>query len=80
MVLLYDEHLGDTIITGNIDLIGNIILESRDLVLSHLHIGIHTRYAKYRIYPSKTETVINTTLHKSTERIESCKCFEDTDD
>ena len=29
IVLLYDEHLGDTIIAGNTDLSGNIILESR---------------------------------------------------
>ena len=48
-VILYDDHLDDTIIDGNTDLSGNIILESRDLVLSYLHIGIHTDYAKYRI-------------------------------
>ena len=42
MDLLDDEHLGDTIISGNKDLISNRILESRDLVLSYLHIGLHT--------------------------------------
>ena len=49
MVLLYDNNLGNTIIAGNKYLGGNIILESRDLVLSYLHIGIHTGYEKYRI-------------------------------
>ena len=49
MVLLYDEHVGDTIIAGNTDLSGNIIMESIYLVLSYLHIGIHTGDAKYMI-------------------------------
>ena len=44
MILLYDGHLGDTIINGNTDRSGNIILEIRDLVLSYLHIGQHTHY------------------------------------
>ena len=48
MVILYDEHLGDTIIAGNSDLRGNIMMEIRDLVLSFLHIGLHTGYEKYR--------------------------------
>ena len=50
MVLLYDGHLGDTmgdtIISGNTDLGGNIIPEIRDLVLSYLHIGLHNGEAK----------------------------------
>ena len=49
MVLLYANHLGDTIIAGNTDLSGNIIMESRDLVLSYINIGLHTGYAKDRI-------------------------------
>ena len=49
MVLLYVEHLGDTIISGNTDLRGNIILEIRGLVLSSLHIFLHTGDAKYMI-------------------------------
>ena len=49
IVLIYDDHLGDTIIYGNIDLIGNIILESRGLVLSSLHIGLHTGDANFCI-------------------------------
>ena len=50
MVLLYDGHLGDTIISGDTDLSVNIIMESRDLVLFYLHIDINNRNAKYRIY------------------------------
>ena len=42
MVLIYDEHMGETIIAGNIDLSGNGIMKIRSLVLSSLHIGIHT--------------------------------------
>ena len=42
MDLLYGGHLGDTIISGNTDLIVNIILEIRYLVLSYLHIGLPT--------------------------------------
>ena len=49
MVILYEEHLGDTIISGNTDLIINIIMESRDLILSYLHIGINTGNEKYSI-------------------------------
>ena len=49
MVLIYDGHLGDTIIARNTDLSGNIIMEIRDLVLSYLHIGLHTDNSKYRI-------------------------------
>ena len=49
MVLLCDGHLGDTIIDGDIDLSGNIIMEIRDLVLSYLHNGLHTGDKKYRI-------------------------------
>ena len=49
MVLLYGGHLSDTISYANIYLSGNIILEGRDLVLSYLHIGLHTSNAKYSI-------------------------------
>ena len=49
MVLIYDKIFGDTIIAKNTDLSGNIILESRDLVLSYLHFGLHTGDEKYRI-------------------------------
>ena len=49
MVLLDDEHLGDTIINGSTDIIGISIMESRDLVLSYLHISPHTGDGKYRI-------------------------------
>ena len=41
-VLLYDRYLGDTIIAGNTELSGNIILKIRNLVLSYQHIGTHT--------------------------------------
>ena len=47
MVLLDVEHLGDTIIDGNIDHRGNIIMERRKLVLSSLHIDLHIGIAKY---------------------------------
>ena len=46
MVFLYDRHLGDTMIDDNTDLIGNIVMESRDFVLSYLQIGLHTGIAK----------------------------------
>ena len=46
MFLPYDEHLGDTIISGNTDLRVNIILESRYLALSYLRIGLHAGDAK----------------------------------
>ena len=49
MVILYDKYLCDTIISGNKYLRGNIIMEIRDLVLSSIHIGIHTGDEKYRI-------------------------------
>ena len=49
MVLLYDWYLGDTIISGNTYIRGNIIMESIDLVLSYPQIGLHTENAKYRI-------------------------------
>ena len=49
MDLLYDKHLGDTIIFWNKDLRGNKIMESRGLVLSYLYIDIHTGDAKYRV-------------------------------
>ena len=49
MVILYEENLDDTIIAGNTDLSGNIIMENRDLFLSYLHIGLHTGDAKYII-------------------------------
>ena len=54
MVLLYDEHFCDTIITGNIDISSNSILEIRDSILASIHIGIHVGGAKYRIYSIKT--------------------------
>ena len=49
MVLLYDKHLGDTIISRDIHLNRIIVTERRDLVLSYIHIGLHTDNAKYRI-------------------------------
>ena len=49
MVLLYEEPLGDTRVAGNTDIRGNIIMETKDLVLSYLHIGLHTGDAKYTI-------------------------------
>ena len=49
MDFLYDKHLGDTIISGNTDFIGNIIIEGRGLVISYLHIDTHTGDAKYRV-------------------------------
>ena len=64
MDLLYDKHLGDIIISGDKDLRGNRIMDSRGLVLSYLHIDIHTGDAKYRVYPSKKETVTNITFIK----------------
>ena len=49
VVLIYDYHLGDTIIAGNKYLSGNTMMESRDLVLSYPHIGLRTGDTKYRI-------------------------------
>ena len=49
MVLLYDEHLGDNIIAGDIYISRIIVTERRDLELSYIHIGLHTDDAKYRI-------------------------------
>ena len=48
-VLIGYEHLGETIISGNTYLRGNIITERRDLVLSPPHIGLHTGDKKYCI-------------------------------
>ena len=64
MVLLYDGHLSDTIISGDTYLSGNGIVEIRDLVLSSLRSGLHNGDAKYRIYSRKTETVTNITIQK----------------
>ena len=72
--------MGYTIITGNTYIIINIILESRGLVISSLHIGLNNGDAKYRIYSSKTENVTNITIHNITESIESNKMLEVTDD
>ena len=49
MVLLDDEHLGDTIIAGNTDLRDNRMLKSRYSVLSSVYIILHNGDAKYRI-------------------------------
>ena len=49
MALLDDENLGYTIIDINKDISVNSIMESRDLVLSSLHIGLHAGYKKYMI-------------------------------
>ena len=46
MSFLDDDHLGDTIIAGITDILGNRILEIRDLILSSLHIGLRTGDAK----------------------------------
>ena len=80
MVLIYDGQQGDTIIDGNTELSGNIIIKIRDLVISYLHIRLHNINAKYKIQPSKTETVTNITFHKITVSIESNKILEVTDD
>ena len=80
MVIIYDGQQGDTIIDRNTELSGNIIIKIRDLVISYLHIGLHNINAKYKIQPSKTETVTNITFHKITVRVESCKILGVTDD
>ena len=49
MLLIHNEHLGDTIIAGNTDISIHIIMEIRYLVLSYIHIGLHTGDAKYSI-------------------------------
>ena len=49
MVLLDEKNLGDTIIYGNAYLIDNPILEIRNLVLSSIHIDLHTVDAKLNI-------------------------------
>ena len=49
MVLLDENHLGDTIISGNTNLSRSNILEIIDLVLSSPHINMNTFDAKYRI-------------------------------
>ena len=69
MILLYDEHLGDTIISGNTNLRKTIILESRELVLSYLQFGLHSGDEKYTIQLSKIEAVTNINFHKITERV-----------
>ena len=46
MVLIDNEHLGETTISGNTDLRGNMIMEIRDSVLSSIHIGLHTGNTK----------------------------------
>ena len=48
-VLLYGKHLGDTNITENTYLSKNIILETRNLVLSYLQIGQQTGNANHGI-------------------------------
>ena len=80
MVIIDDKNLGNTIITGNIDLSRNIIMYSRDLVLSYIHIGIHTGDEKYRTKSRKPKTFKNITIKKFTERIDSYKVLEVTDD
>ena len=80
MVLIIDKHLGDTIIVGNQYITITSILESRDLVLYSIHIGLHNGDAKYRIQSIKTETVTNITIPKITERIESYTILEVIDD
>ena len=49
MVILDYYHLGDIIISGNTYISGNRIMEIRELVLSYLHIGLHTGDKKYGI-------------------------------
>ena len=71
--------MGDTIIAENTDLRGNIIIESRCSVIFSLHIVIHNGDAKYRIQQKK-QTVVNITINKITERIESHKSLKVTDD
>ena len=46
MAFLDDEHFDDTIIAGITDILGNRIIEIRDLILSSLHIGLRTGDAK----------------------------------
>ena len=79
MVIIDDKNLGNTIITGNIDLSRNIIMYSRDLVLSFIHIGIHTGDEKYRTKSRKPKTFKNITIKIFTERIESYTILEVTD-
>ena len=70
MVILDDEHLGDTILAGNTNVRGNRMMEIRDLDLSYPHIVLHTGNAKYIIVSRKTETVTNVIIHKNTEGVE----------
>ena len=49
MVLLYHGNLCDNIIAGDTYLGVNVIMESRDLFLSYIHISLHTGDVKYRI-------------------------------
>ena len=80
MILLDDENWGNTTISRNTYLIRNSTLEVRDLIISSLHIGIHTDDKKYRFKSSKIEAVTNINIHKITERIESYTILEVTDD
>ena len=49
MVLIYDNNLCDIIISVNIDLSGNRIIESRDYLLLSIQMVLHMGDAKYRI-------------------------------
>ena len=69
MVLLDYNHLGDITISGNIYIRWIDILETRDSVLSSIHIGLHTGDEKYGIQSSRIETVTNITIHQITKSI-----------
>ena len=62
-----DVNLWYTVISENTDLSSNNITESKDLVLSSLHIS----GPRYRIYSSKSNTSTNDTINKMTESIKS---------
>ena len=49
MVLLNNNHLCDTIISENIDISCNNMMETGSFVLPSLHISLHVGDAKYRI-------------------------------
>ena len=49
MVIIDEEHLVDAIISWKIDLKGNMMMNSRYLVVSSLYIGLHAGDIKYRI-------------------------------
>ena len=76
IVIPDDNNLRDTIIPENTYPSSNNILESRDLVLSSLHIYD----VKYSIYSRKTEMATKIMFHKVTESIESMIILEVTDD